>query len=215
MTHCCSVRQRQLVAGYLARGRDIDKPPVVALLDNDKAGNEAKADLAAGGAYGDKLIDADLVLQLAHGSLEDLTTDNPLGNAGIEDIVPFNIAVLAASTYCKEFVPIVNPLGLELTPATVYPGPIRPDGEAPKNPGTLKFLKKAIANKTGISTFHLDKVAFARATVDALTDTEATSTVTKDDREIAAENCKLLLRSSAVCQRKAKRAESVQKISAA
>lgn len=32
------------------------------LLDNDKAGNEAKADLAAGGAYGDRLIDQSLVL---------------------------------------------------------------------------------------------------------------------------------------------------------
>lgn len=198
---------------YLARGRDIDKPPVVALLDNDKAGKEAKADLAAGGAYGDKLIDADLLLQLAQGPLEDLTTDNPLGIAGIEDIIPFNVAVLAASTYCKEFVPSVNPLGLELTPATVYPDSVGPDGKGPKNSGTLKFLEKAIANKAGNSTFHLDKVAFARATVDALTSAGADSKVAKEDQETAAENFKLLLRSIAVCQRKAERAESVQKIS--
>lgn len=94
---------------YLARGRDVDKPPVVVLLDNDNAGNQAKADLAAGGAYGDKLIDPALVLQLGQGDLTALTTDNPLGIAGIEDLVPFNVALLAATLYCKEFVPTVDP----------------------------------------------------------------------------------------------------------
>ncbi|GAA0946554.1 hypothetical protein GCM10009554_42540 [Kribbella koreensis] len=198
---------------YLARGRDVDKPPVVVLLDNDNAGNEAKDDLAAGGAYGDKLIDSDLVLQLARGPLDGLTTDNPLGIVGIEDIVPFHVALLAATSYCKEFVPSVNPLAFGLAAATVYPDANGPDGKAPKNYGTLKFLEKAIADKSGIPTFHLDKVAFARATVDALTGTAVDLKVTEEDRDTAAENFKLLLKSIALCQRTAERAESVQKIS--
>ena len=198
---------------YLARGRDIDKPPVVVLLDNDKAGNEARDDLAAGGAYGDKLIDADLVLQLAQGDLTGLVTDNPLGVAGIEDIVPFNVAVLAATIYCREFVPNVSPVDLGLSIANVYPDATRPDGTAPRNSGTLKFLEKAIASKTDISTFHLDKVAFARATVDALTGTDHDLKATEEDSETASKNFNLLLRNIALCQRKAERAESVQKIS--
>ena len=55
------------------------------------------------------------------GSLDGLTTDNPLGIAGIEDIIPFNVAVLAAALYCTEFVPSINPLELELTRRDVYP----------------------------------------------------------------------------------------------
>lgn len=198
---------------YLARGRDVDKPPVVVLLDNDKAGDDARNDLAAGGAYGDKLIDADFVLQLAKGDLVGLRTDNPLGIAGIEDIVPFNVAILAAAIYCREFVPHVNPIDLGLTVAGVYPGVTRCGEKEPKNSGALKFLEKAIASKTGISTFHLDKVAFARATVDALTGTSGDLVAIEEDREVAAENFKLLLKATALRQRKAERAESVQKIS--
>ncbi|RPA10339.1 TOPRIM nucleotidyl transferase/hydrolase domain-containing protein [Gordonia sp. OPL2] len=198
---------------YLARGRDVDKPPVVVLLDNDKAGNDARDDLAAGGAYGDKLIDADLILQLAQGDLAGLATENPLGVAGIEDMVPFNVAVLAATIYCREFVPTVNPLDLDLTVASVYTSPVSPDGESSKNCGTLKFLERAIAAQTGIQTFHLDKIAFARATLDALTNSSGDLRATEDDRQTAAHNFKLLLKHIALCQRKAERAESVQKIS--
>jgi predicted ATPase len=188
---------------YLARGRDIDK-----------AGNEARDDLAAGGAYGDKLIDSDLVLQLAQGELADLVTDNPLGIAGIEDIIPFKVAVLAAAIYCREFVPTLSPLELDLLPANVYPDVAGDDGQAPRNAGTLSFLEKAIASKTGATTFHLDKVAFARATLDALTGAAAESlNATEEDRATATSNFVLLLKTIALCQRKAERAESVQKIS--
>lgn len=198
---------------YLARGRDVDKPPVVALLDNDKAGKEAKDDLAAGGAYGVRLIDADLVLQLGQGNLAGLVTDNPLGIAGIEDIVPFNVAVLAATIYCREFVPNVNPLDLELSTSVVFAELTGSDGTARRNSGTLTFLEKAIASITGITTFHLDKVAFARATVDALTGAAADLDVSEEDRQTAIDNFTLLLKNIALCQRKAERAESAQKIS--
>ncbi|MCS5735665.1 hypothetical protein [Herbiconiux daphne] len=199
---------------YLARGRDIDKPPVAVLLDNDKAGNDARDDLAAGGAYGDKLIDSDLVLQLGCDELAGLVTDNPHGIAGIEDIIPFNVAVLAAAIYCREFVPTIDPLELKLLPKNVYPAVAGDAEKAPRNAGTLSFLEKAIAAKTGASTFHLDKVAFARATLDALTGAADESvTATEQDRKTASSNFTLLLKNIALCQRKAERAESVQKIS--
>ena len=199
---------------YLARGRDIDKPPVVALLDNDKAGNDAKDDLAAGGAYGDKLLDPGLVLQLGQGTLDGLTTDNPHGLVGIEDIIPFNVAVLAASLYCREFVPSIKPSQLELTIETVFPPAAAEAGVEPaKNGGMLKFLEKTIATKAGAESFHLDKVAFARATVDVLTGTVPGSVASNEDRDVAEANFKLLLAEIARCQRAAERAESVEKIS--
>ena len=198
---------------YLARGRDVDKPPVVVLLDNDKAGNDAKADLAAGGAYGDQLLASDLVLQLGQGRLAGLTFDNPHGLVGIEDVIPFEVAVLAASFYCKEFVPQIEPLALGLTPETVYPAAAT-EGEKPvKNLGTLRFLEKAIADESGVETFHLDKVAFARAAVDVLTGSIAGTVVADADSDTAAANFKLLLAEIAFRQRKAEQAESVEKIS--
>ena len=198
---------------YLARGRDVDKPPVVVLLDNDKAGNQTKADLAAGGAYGDKLIDPALVLQLGQGDLTALKTDNPLDIAGIEDLVPFNVALLAATLYCKEFVPTVDPVALGISAQDVYPVPTAAGGQQPKNSGTLKFLEAVISTKSGIDSFHLDKVAFARATVDVLTGSIPGVLAAEQDRAVASANFKLLLSAIALRQRQAERAESVDKIS--
>jgi len=198
---------------YLARGRDVDKPPVLVLLDNDKAGDDARDDLAAGGAYGDQLIAGDLVLQLGQGALAALTTDNPLGIAGIEDIVPINVAVLAAAIYCREFVPSVTPLDLDLGTANVYPDPTEGSATGARNRGTLKYLETAIAQRTGKASFHLDKVAFSRATMDALTGAAGALKASDEDRSTAAENFRVLLKTVALCQRQAERAESVEKIS--
>jgi hypothetical protein len=148
---------------YLGRGRDVDKPPVIVLLDNDKAGDEAKADLAAGGAYGDQLTDPSLVLQLDQGPLAGLTSDNPLGVAGIEDLVPFNVALQAASAYCQEFVPTTSPAALTLTVENVVPptgAPSGSGGATVPNKGTLNYLQTAIAKASGQEKFHMDKVAF-------------------------------------------------------
>lgn len=200
---------------YLARGRDVDKPPVVVLLDNDKAGSEAKSDLAAGGAYGDKLIDPALVLQLGQDELAQLTTDNPLGIAGIEDLVPFGVALTAATIYCREFVPRIDPttLGLDATSvyATVEAGSV---GTAPsRNKGTIKYLETIIAEKTGDTSFHLDKVAFARATVDVLTGKHDCPPASQKDLDAARTNFTTLLSQIALRQRAAERTESVEKIS--
>lgn len=200
---------------YLSRGRDVDKPPVIVLLDNDDAGRDAKADLAAGGAYGNQLIDPSLVLQLAQGPLSGLTSENPLGVAGIEDLVPFNIALEAAAAYCQEFVPTISPATLTLTAENVFPTtqePSGPGGGTIHNKGTLKYLQTAIAKTSGQEKFHLDKVAFARATVDVLTG-RTRSTIDGADVDQARQNFSTLLAQLALHQRKAERAESVDKIS--
>lgn len=198
---------------YLARGRDVEKPPVVALIDNDRAGDEAKADLAAGGAYGAELIDPNLVLQLGHSDLAGLTTDNPLGVAGIEDLVPFNVAVLAATVYCREFVPTIDLAALGLSASDVFADTSGDDGKPARNLGSLRYLQVKIADLTGATSFHLDKVAFARATIDVLMTSEGPLAPTPQDREAAAANFALLLRHIALRQRAAERAQATQRIS--
>jgi hypothetical protein len=189
---------------YLARGRDIEKPPVIVLVDNDKDGSAALADLAAGGAYGDRLLDPDLALQLGQGDLAGLRSDNPLGVAGLEDLVPIDIAIVAAAKYCEEFVPTVDPMTYGLDADSIFPK------DAKENEGSHALLRKAIAKKSGVADFHLDKVAFARAVVDILISSPADL---KSSIETFEKNMRLLLSVLALRQRKAERAESVDKIS--
>lgn len=198
---------------YLARGRDVDKPPVVVLLDNDKDGDEARLDLAAGGAYGDKLLDPELVLQLGQGLLDGLTTESPGGVVGIEDLIPFNIALAAAERYCLEFVPAAKVSDYGLSAEDVLTSDHASSSRPEVSVGLLKCLERAIAERSGIASFHLDKVAFARATVDVLAGNARGSRVSVDDIEAAVRNFGLLLSKIAAKQRVAERAETVDRIS--
>lgn len=192
---------------YLARGRDIEKPPVIVLLDNDEAGLNAKNDLAAGGAYGDKLLDPACILQLGQEDLGALTSDNPHGIVGIEDLIPFGIALAAAARYCSEFVP-----DLDLTSYTFDAQAIFPKQRPNTNRGLLHYLEKAIATQSGKERFHLDKIAFARAVVEILEEPDSAS-VTEQEVVNARENFVVLLGTLAHAQRGAERAESMDKIS--
>lgn len=66
---------------YLARGRDVEKPAVVVLLDGDQAGSDARKAIQRGGAYRARTG----------------------GVADIEDLVPVDVAVAAARRYAHEF----------------------------------------------------------------------------------------------------------------
>lgn len=198
---------------YLARGRDVEKPPVVVLLDNDKDGDAARRDLAAGGAYGDKLLDPELVLQLGKGLLDGLSTESPGGVVGIEDLIPFNIALAAAERYCREFVPTAKVGDYRLSADDVLASAAAPSSRTEPSVGLFKSLERTIADRSGITSFHLDKVAFARATVDVLAGNARDSRVTRDDVEAAARIFGLLLSKLAEKQRVAERAETVERIS--
>lgn len=89
---------------FLARGRDVEKPAVIVLLDADKAGNDARRSIKKGGAYKRPLVDADLVAQLGDDDLADLITDRTNGVIEIEDLVPLPIAAEAAAEYLRTFV---------------------------------------------------------------------------------------------------------------
>lgn len=195
---------------YLARGRDVEKPPVVVLLDSDKAGDEAREDIAAGGAYGDKLLDPGLVLQLGIAPLDGMESSNPQGISGIEDLIPLRIAIDAAQLYCGEFVPGVDVAAMSLDDASVFTAQTEDNGT---REGTLKLLQRVIAARSGLPRFHLDKVAFARAVVDVMTRRDARISMTDEDVAKVEKNFRILLAEIARCQRQAERAESVDRIS--
>ena len=190
---------------YLARGRDVEKPPVIVLLDADKAGDEARTDLQAGGAYGESLIKPEYVVQLGDVGLDSLQSDNPKGIVGIEDLIPLSVALEAASKYCEEFVPSVNLDQIPLDKAEIFPE------STGQNKGLLKLLEQRIAAETGIATFHLDKVAFARAVVDAAN--RHSKEAGGPGAEFLLANFETLLSVLAERKRAAERSESVERIS--
>ena len=194
---------------YLARGRDVEKPAIVALLDSDGPGNKARKDLQSGGATGKRLMNDKFVLQLGDKALG-VKVDNPAGVVAIEDLLPINVAIDAAARYCREFVPDVNVHDLDLDAATVFAA----TGSGKK--GLLKDLESAIATASGTDGFHLDKIAFARCVVEILMgedDTTANRVTTDIDLDTAQTNLVALLSHLARLQRDAVRAENVDRIS--
>lgn len=187
---------------YLARGRDVEKPPVIVLLDSDPDGDAAREDLRAGGAYGNGLIDDDLVLQFTDESLSGLQTDNPHGMSAIEDVVPLTVCLAAVKRYCSEFVPDIAIDDMGITRGDVFGA--RPEG---KTAGTVRLLEKAIRQKSGDAKFHLDKVGFARAVVEVAGEGEV------EGVDTLRSNFTLLLSALAKMQRTAVRRTTVDRIS--
>ncbi|WP_156393754.1 AAA family ATPase [Nocardioides sp. Root140] len=194
---------------YLARGRDVEKPAIVTLLDSDTAGDEARKRLQKGAAPGKPLMDDSLVLQIGDDRLT-VKTDSPSGAIAIEDLFPTNIAIDAAARYCREFVPDIDVHALELAPATIF------SGAKAGSKGILTDLEAAIGAATDHHDFHLDKIAFARCVVEILMgedDSAQSRLTTDDDLELAEQNVQQLLSTLARLQRAAVRAESVDRIS--
>lgn len=185
---------------YLARGRDVEKPPVIVLLDGDSAGDEARATIRKGGARRKALVSDELVLQLTDPAMDTLKSDNPAGHIAIEDLIPLDIALEAVDIYCKELVPDVDIPSLGLTSAHVFD---RGTGK-----GLLAEIARAVVQAADKQTFHLDKVAFARSVLTVLKrrpdDDEATSQVER--------NFRILLSELGRMQRKAVKAETAEKI---
>lgn len=193
---------------YLARGRDVEKPPVVVLLDQDKAGDEARGVLQAGGAYGKTLLDDRFVLQLGDDVLTGLVTDNPHGVVGIEDLVALDVAVSAAVAYCREFVPAVDVSALNLDQQTVFDA-----GSNAGAKGLLSALENAITRESAVDDFHLDKVAFARAVVDIVGSSATEQHPSIDAVDKTVNNFETLLAELGRRQREAERREKTEKIS--
>lgn len=83
---------------YLIRGRDTDKPPVVALLDSDGAGNEAARQMR-NDKKARRLIPSSRILQLG-----ELELAAGVLVAEIEDLIPVPLASAAMNAYIAEIV---------------------------------------------------------------------------------------------------------------
>jgi predicted ATP-dependent endonuclease of OLD family len=194
---------------YLARGRDVEQPAVIVLLDGDKAGDEARSTIRKGGARRKALVDDSLVLQLNDQVLDSIEVDNPLGRLTIEDLIPAELAIEAAASYCEEFVPEINSKSINVDVHTLYrQGSEGAQTSSVQNKGTIDALERAIRTSTTVGEFHLDKIGFARSLlriIDASQNQPALSRLES--------NFRILLSELGRRQRSAVRAENSERVS--
>ncbi|WP_329177292.1 AAA family ATPase [Streptomyces sp. NBC_01477] len=142
---------------YLARGRDIDRPAVIVLLDSDGAGNKARAALAHG-RDGKPLIAPTYVLQLAELPTDTLVLGRGAGADEIEDLIPLEIGVAAVKGYAADFLGPAQAAPLNSLTAQHV--------SFTENQGTHAALQQAAAAL--VPGFHLDKVGFARSVMEVV-----------------------------------------------
>jgi hypothetical protein len=140
---------------YLARGRDIEQPAVIVLLDSDESGNDARKRLRKGGAYGRQLLKDKFVLQVG-----DLLNEAglTLAKAGLlvemEDLIPLSICAEAARGYAREVCE-----ASERDVAKITEEAIRSKLTEGK---TIFDAVEACFNSLSEDGFHIEKVGFAR-----------------------------------------------------
>jgi len=178
---------------YLARGRDVERPATIVLLDSDGAGDRARKTILRGGAYNRQLLSDELILQVADA---DVASDGEAGRVrrttngvlvDIEDLIPLSIAVAAATVYVTEFVG-----GLKGGQSLLTPVP-QPDE------GVLEVVQRQAREQLNEPDLEIDKVGFARSLVSAIRRGE----VPEADLEQLAFNFTILFRRLAFMKRTA------------
>lgn len=86
---------------YLARGRDVEQPAVIVLLNSNPSGDEAKNRLQKGVADGKVLLEEEFILQI--GDLNSgVNLSDGVNLTDIEDLIPLPICVEASRNYARE-----------------------------------------------------------------------------------------------------------------
>lgn len=152
---------------YLARGRDVEKPAVIVLLDGDQAGNDARAEIRRGGARRKQLVPDEAVLQLTDSALDGLQVENPGGPLTIEDLIPLDIAAEAVTLYCQELAPDVKLSPTSLNASGVWGTKTKARQEKPA--GLAKRLERVVQT-AGSESFELSKVGYARCVLRVVED---------------------------------------------
>jgi predicted ATPase len=134
---------------YLVRGRDLEKPPVVVLLDSDNEGNQEAQMLRGEDKKIRRLIRKELVLQI-----NDEPTEGEYPVRTMEDLLPLDLALAAANACLSEIVQFREgeaPV-LELDPLKAA---------LAEGSSVFKALNQLLLSQGG----HIDKLAFARSVV--------------------------------------------------
>ena len=139
---------------FLARGRDADKPAVVALVDGDEEGDNAVKVLRRGGPRYKRLLREKYIVQLSPEFLG-VTGEGLNTNLSMEDLIPISIAVAAARSYVSE-------MGLDAPDAIEFQS--KAESQLSASGRVLKAVQTAL-DEIGMD-ITLAKLPFARHAVD-------------------------------------------------
>lgn len=193
---------------YLSRGRDVEKPAVVVLLDSDGEGNAAKKGVLRGGPKGKQLLKPGYVLQLgelSEGGALLGTLGKPLVES--EDLVPLGICVEAVRRYLSEVCGAAPELLQKVTAEGIEKQEVA--GE-----GVFAAITRCLS--VADPDLHIEKVGFARAVVESVAvlatqsnDAEATKLLRSFES-----NMKGLFRRVRQMQRETERELTAERVSA-
>jgi hypothetical protein len=194
---------------YLARGRDVEKPAIVVLLDSDQGGNDAKKGILRGGPKRKELLKAAYILQL--GELSKTTPlIGPGGSAVVEseDLVPLAICVAATQRYVRDVCAASSEVIDRITADGI-------SKESVAGEGIFGAIERCL--KTIEPDLHIEKIGFARSVVEAVA---ALASQKPEDKDAATQveafeaNMRLLFRRLRQMQREAERELTAERVSA-
>ena len=143
---------------YLARGRDIERPAVIVLLDSDTAGNEAKSELQRGGARRKQLLKPEFIVQLGDLTEPEVASERHL-LIETEDLLPVSLGLKAAKKFASAFWDI-DPASLDSVDVNSV--------NTHRVSGISLFDALQQSLQAVNSAIRLNKVALARAVIDGL-----------------------------------------------
>ena len=193
---------------YLARGRDVERPAVIVMLDSDEEGEKAKQAVLRGGPGKKQLLKRDFILQVGELSEDDsLKITMERKPIEVEDLIPLSVCREAAQKYL-----------LSVCDATPDDVAKLTDESIKENLQEGKSVFKAIEacfTKLG-DKFHIEKIGFARCvieTVGELVDRAHEVEESKATLETFDSNMKVLFRRLCGMQRDAERELASKQIS--
>lgn len=187
---------------YLARGRDVVRPPCVALLDSDKAGDDAVKALRRGGARGKQLLPQDFVVQIGTWAKQaEPTVAANVVVRELEDLVHPAVAAAAARKYAHKILEAPN----EIIESFQYS---QISDALPAHDGSVfDALSSAFA---GHFTGHIETVGFAREVIATLHEADV---ALREQAAQTEENFRSVLGTLASLLRRAKQEEDERRLS--
>jgi hypothetical protein len=191
---------------YLARGRDVEKPAVIVMLDSDAGGNDAKKGVLRGGPHRKELIDKRFILQIG----ELTTIKGPSGGPLVEteDIIPLAICVDSAQRYLRQVCAADEDVVRQVTPETIA-------AAAAEGKGIFKAIEECL--RLIDPQLHIEKIGFARAVIESVSCLVAQSpesTAAVASLKAFTENMKVLFQRLRQMQRQAERELTSERVSA-
>lgn len=193
---------------FLARGRDVERPAIIVLLDSDKSGTDAKKDLQRGGHKRKQLLPKEFILQIGDLPGCDGSSSRLQGRVlmEIEDLIPLPLSVLAARDYARQVCGAKEAVLAAITEDAINSK--RAEGQS---------LFDALQACFGDHGFHVDKLGFARLVIDRVNalsgETGPLDAPIQEALNEFEEAMKSLFRALGTMQRRAERELTSQKMS--